>query len=71
MNNRKPLDPISAELLERMVDSFDLAGVIDALADICEAKAEHVATAWQDTRTAKLWEVYAGALRVTLKILER
>jgi hypothetical protein len=42
--------------LERLIDLTDLAAVIDALADVAGAKAEHIATNWQDTSSAKVWD---------------
>lgn len=41
--------------LEQMIDFHDLEGVLKGLADICYEKAEHIESAWQDTRLAKKW----------------
>ena len=41
--------------LETMVDSYQLSGVILRLAEICEAKAQHIREAWQDADTANVW----------------
>ena len=41
--------------LEAMIDKVGIANVLYALAHICGAKSEHVATNWQDTIGAKVW----------------
>ena len=56
-------------VLEALVDGFSLPTVVSALADLCDEKAEHVATAWQDTTLAKTWAQAAVALnRAALKL---
>ena len=42
--------------LETMVDKVGLRNVVYALAHICDAKAEHIRTNWQDHALAKKWE---------------
>ena len=44
------------EQLEQLVDRVGVATLIDWLAEICWEKADHVRSAWQDERGAKLWE---------------
>ena len=46
---------IDATELETMVDNYGLSGVLEALAYICQEKADHLSTNWQDARTAKVW----------------
>jgi len=41
--------------LEQLMDSNGLAAVLDALSEICYAKAAHIEEAWQDDRLAKHW----------------
>jgi hypothetical protein len=48
--------------LEAMVDKVGLRNVLFALAHIANAKAEHVATNWQDCTTAKVWAKQAAKL---------
>lgn len=48
--------------LEILVDRADLAGVLDALATICQEKSEHVATVWQDKPLARTWQKAAAKL---------
>lgn len=43
------------ETLESMVDSIGLYMTVLALEAVCHAKAEHIATNWQDAATAKTW----------------
>lgn len=44
------------EVLERCVDRTSLKIVLDALADICHEKAEHVRVNWQDATLGSAWE---------------
>lgn len=41
--------------LEAMIDRVGIANVLYALEHICDAKAEHLATNWQDASSAKVW----------------
>lgn len=41
--------------LERLVDMCGLALVLDKLAEVCDAKAEHLAANWQDETSAAAW----------------
>lgn len=45
-----------AERLELMVDRNGLFHVLTGLAIICEEKAEHLRSNWQDEITAKTWQ---------------
>ena len=47
------------DALEDLVDRYTLAEVLEALGVICELKADHVLTNWQDAGLAKSWEVMA------------
>ena len=42
-------------VLEELIDKESLSTVLDTLASICFGKAEHLATNWQDTESAKAW----------------
>ena len=53
---------LHAENLEKMIDSITLPQVLELLADICDAKAQHLAENWQDNRAAKLWTKNAAML---------
>ncbi len=48
--------------LEVYIDKTSLSNVLDELADICNEKAEHIRTNWQDGLLAKEWEKAAKAL---------
>lgn len=48
--------------LEKLVDSCGLSSVLMALSEICGAKAEHIATNWQDAQLAKDWATLEGAI---------
>jgi hypothetical protein len=43
-------------ILEGFIDAFGLQNVLNGLACICSAKADHIESNWQDTRSAKHWE---------------
>lgn len=45
-----------AEMLEQIIDKHGLANVLGHISDICNEKAIHVATNWQDTSLAKAWD---------------
>lgn len=44
------------DTLEALIDSNTLASVVNALARICEEKAEHIRSNWQDGAMAKGWD---------------
>jgi hypothetical protein len=44
-----------ADQLEALIDASTLAIVLDALADVCHAKAEHLTSNWQDSTSARHW----------------
>lgn len=52
------------ETLEGMVDGSSLAHVLDALGEVCDAKADHLGHSWQDHPSAKRW-------RAAAKVMER
>ena len=47
--------------LEAMIDLENLASLLETISDICHAKAEHIASNWQDPYTAAPWR-RAGVL---------
>jgi len=48
--------------LERLVDENGFGGVIDALAEIANLKAQHIEENWQDARAADTYQQLAGIL---------
>jgi hypothetical protein len=56
--------------LERLIDATDLAAVVFALDVIAGAKADHIATSWQDTTTAKTWDKAARELAIVARKIE-
>lgn len=46
---------LHAEHLEQLIDSYGLPRILETLADIAYAKAEHVQSNWQDKNLAKGW----------------
>lgn len=52
----------SQDCLEGLVDRIGLKATIELLAVICEEKAEHVMSNWQDQITAAAWRRSAQAI---------
>ena len=50
MNNKE-----LAEKLELIIDAEGLGKVLTAIENVCDAKAEHVQTKWQDKITTEWW----------------
>ena len=48
--------------LEELVDLHGMYGVLNALAGVADAKAEHIATNWQDIPLSKQWAKTAQAI---------
>jgi hypothetical protein len=48
--------------IEALVDASSLEAVVNALANVAAAKAEHIASNWQDATTAKVWDRAAREL---------
>ena len=62
------MDSLS-EKLESLVDQSDLDSVVNALAEICYGKAEHLRLNWQDSESARPWDKAGRVLdRATLHI---
>lgn len=58
-----------SDRLESLIDQISLSTVLEALADICQAKGDHVRSNWQDTQTAKVWYATARKLeRVKVEV---
>ena len=43
------------DILEDLVDRYTLADVLEALTEVCELKADHLRSNWQDSNGAKVW----------------
>lgn len=50
------------DALEAILDQSDIKQVVLMLARICNEKAEHVRSNWQDETLAKTWEHNANVL---------
>lgn len=62
VNMDRELTNDETEALEKLIDKTDMGAVLRALAKICNDKAEHLATNWQDYETARYWDQLAGDL---------
>lgn len=56
--NKQP----SIDALERAVDTYGLPWVLETLEGICNAKADHLSSNWQDSVGEKVWHQAAQAL---------
>lgn len=52
--------------LEMLIDRRGISDVLMAISEICGAKAEHIAHAWQDASLAKRWATVEGAVGVAV-----
>lgn len=43
------------QVLERLIDKHGINGILDALTEVCNAKACHLEENWQDRASAKTW----------------
>ena len=50
--------------VEEIIDSKGVDGLLDAIADVCAGKAEHLAANWQDAEAAKRWQNAAIAFQM-------
>lgn len=50
------------DTIEAMIDRYGLSYVVDLVAEICSAKADHVASNWQDHVLERAWNANAGRL---------
>jgi hypothetical protein len=48
--------------LEELIDAYTLEDVIKGLEEICQGKAMHIESNWQDKVTARPWWRIAGRL---------
>jgi hypothetical protein len=58
---------MSTEELEKHVDIAGLTMTLYRLAEIAEAKAEHLESVWQDARAAKKWLAASKKLSAMVK----
>lgn len=54
----KPLN----EALEALIDKYGMSQLLFGLAQVCQEKADHVETNWQDKTTARAWHSDAVAV---------
>lgn len=55
MSIHKEMSAGDVMAIEHLIDRYSVAEVLYAVAYICGAKAEHLATNWQDAHSAKSW----------------
>lgn len=53
------------DAIEDLIDKHDLPRVLEAIAEICSAKADHVASNWQDYALEKQWNKRAELMLAT------
>lgn len=59
---RNPITALVQSQLECMIDAHGLAEVVDAIGDICGAKAQHIRETWQDEGLARTWDAAGRAM---------
>ena len=59
---RREMNQEQQDVLEGLVDSHTLSGVLSALEIICGEKAEHLRSNWQDEKSAKVWDKAASVM---------
>jgi len=64
------LDNHDKDTLEAMIDGASVCEVLAALAEICDGKAEHVLTNWQDKALAREWTATSKALTKAERAIE-
>ena len=57
----KSVQQETIEAIEPLLDRSSLSDIVLALARLCNEKAEHVRSAWQDEHLAKAWDRAARA----------
>lgn len=62
MNHNEKLDCI-----EKIIDDDDLEGLLDLIAEVCSAKADHILECWQDESLAADWDGYAAGFMAIAK----
>jgi hypothetical protein len=56
MNDEQRREQAMADRLETAIDAAGLGMVLEILAGICNEKADHLRSNWQDERTAREWD---------------
>jgi hypothetical protein len=57
--------------LEEAIDQSSLSMITDAIAEVCQDKAEHAQRAWQDKALAALWSQHGQKFsRLTDKLAD-
>jgi len=54
---------MSQDELEKLIDRIGLLRVMTMLAEICDAKSDHITSNWQDYPLAKIWETAGMRIR--------
>ena len=52
------------EYIEGFIDTHGLAALLDTIEEVCNLKAEHLRTNWQDEDSATEWEKHAEYINV-------
>lgn len=61
---------VMQDTLEQLIDQSSLKEVLEALADICYVKQEHLRVNWQDGRVAQAWVKAGRRLEICAAIIE-
>lgn len=50
------------DAIEALMDTWNVGGMLDLMAEVASAKADHIRSNWQDETTAKAWDRMAARL---------
>ena len=53
--------------IERLIDAHGLASFLETTAAVCDLKADHIRTNWQDWSTAQPWDRMSGRLATQVR----
>ncbi len=45
-----------ADAIEALIDQYSLSYVIELVAEVCSAKADHLVSSWQDEDAGNVWD---------------
>lgn len=62
---KESLTQAEHDALEAFIDRYSLAIVLEAIADVCQDKAEYLRTNWQDEPMSRDWDIAARKVQMT------
>ncbi len=62
-NTYNPID-CNKEKLEELIDTFSVSEILRLMSEICDEKADHILTSWQDEPLADWWSKTSNDLEI-------